>query len=128
MALNDKDSFRTPIYDPSETLAHTAMDLALYFSSKSFATEQFQTANDLAEGHGSQWDKDKLVGSFTGLTICQDQSQAGRCHLGGIDTWHVVAPSVLWRGPEPGAMRLGDNPQCAWKHARPGRGVFRVDA
>lgn len=75
LATNNKDSFGTPIYDPSDSVLHKAMDMALYFVGKNFPLEQISTAKDIAQGHGTQLDKDKVAGSFTGLSNSQGHPQ-----------------------------------------------------
>ena len=75
LATNNKDSFGTPIYDPSDTMAHKAIDMALYLVGKNVPLEQLETAKDVAQGRGTKLDKDKLEGGFTGLSISQGHPQ-----------------------------------------------------
>lgn len=71
LATNDKTGFGTPIVDPSSPLIEKAMDVAKFLVGKNIPLDQIQTAKDVAAGVGTQLDKDKLAGNFSGLTVSQ---------------------------------------------------------
>jgi hypothetical protein len=75
LATNDKNGFGTPIYDPSDSFVHKAMDVAEYLVGKNIPLDQIQTGMDVYNGKGTKLDVDKLKGNFSGLTVSQGHPQ-----------------------------------------------------
>jgi hypothetical protein len=63
--------FDKPVWDPDGTLTQKAMDVAKHLVAAELPLDQLSTIRDVAAGRGTQLDKDKLLGNFTGLSVSQ---------------------------------------------------------
>lgn len=71
LAQNAKDKYGTPIWNPDSSVLQRAFDVAKFFVGKHIPLDQINTSIDIMNGKGTQLDKDKIAGNWSGLTVSQ---------------------------------------------------------
>jgi hypothetical protein len=75
IATGEKDKYGTPIVPESADTLEKVAKVAKFIASTHIPIDQIQTLRDIKNGHGTELDKDKTIGNFTGLTFSQGHPQ-----------------------------------------------------
>jgi hypothetical protein len=109
-----KDKYGTPISDPNAPMLKRAAQVAEFLVGTAIPLDQIKAAKDIATGHGTELDKDKLRGNFTGLSISQGHPNGPEAGVAAEVENRITASKRFAMEEAKRSLKYGDE-DGAWK-------------